>query len=707
MSTPPLAAPPGWPFAESPFHRGERAVQERLGVLEKMNVQARRGIRDFMPDQHRQFFAQLPLLIVGTIDEAGQPWASALTGQPGFVSSPHARQLDVQAAAGFADPLHGTLKAGASIGLLGIEPHTRRRNRMNGTVVRHDASGFSVGVSQSYGNCPQYIQARKPVFVGDEAERNAPRPVFRSDRLDDAMLALVANADTLFIATAFSGDAGDKSPAPEHGVDVSHRGGKPGFVRIDDAQTLTVPDFVGNFFFNTIGNLQVNPRAGLLFIDFTNGDLLYLAVETQIVWGGEEVEAFAGAERLFRFHIKTALRVANVLPLRWGPAELSPLLARTGSWSDAARRLQAEHAPKHGEREFVITRIEDESTLIRSFYLMPTDGQAVPAHKSGQFLPVRLDVPGQASPVVRTYTLSDAPNGHSYRISVKRETHGTASRWLHDEARVGTTIAARSPSGTFTLDLQSKRPLVLLSAGVGITPMIAMLNTVLVNDGRSRYPHPIHFIHGARNGRALAFGPHVRALAARYPSLSVHLRLSTPDESDRLGETHDSVGRIDLALLKQLLPLDDYDFYLCGPIDFLRSLGEALRSIGIRDERIKQEAFGSTAPAEPPSHAQPQEDAPLEGAVVEFVKSGKQAVWAREHRSLLDVAISAGVDPLYSCRSGICGTCATRLLDGEVTYRTPPTAERAADEVLICCAMPKRDVSSTDDEQRVRVVLDL
>src|SRR5205814_657638 len=155
--------------------------------------------------------------------------------------------------------------------------------------------------------------------------------VHRTHKLDDAMRAMVASADTFFIASAYTEDDADSACA--HGVDVSHRGGKPGFVRIDDARTLTVPDFMGNFLFNTIGNLLVHQQAGLLFVDFASGDVLQISADAEVIWAGEEVKTFTGAQRLLRFHITSALRIRDALPLRWGDAELSPVLETTGSWS--------------------------------------------------------------------------------------------------------------------------------------------------------------------------------------------------------------------------------------------------------------------------------------------------------------------------------------------------------------------------------------
>jgi predicted pyridoxine 5'-phosphate oxidase superfamily flavin-nucleotide-binding protein len=308
------------------WHEGELALQRLAGSRDRLAEIGPRVVRDHMPDQHREFFAQLPFLVAGSVDAQGQPWASVLAGEPGFVSSPDPRHLAVRARPLAHDPLRETLAAGMPIGLLGIEPHTRRRNRLNGQVTQLDAGGFEVEVGQSFGNCPKYIQARKPEFTGARSTAPVAR---RLSALDAASRAIIERADTFFIASAHP-QAGH-SGAPAFGVDVSHRGGKPGFVRVD-GETLTVPDFMGNAFFNTLGNLAVNPRCGLLFLDFDSGDLLHLAATAQIVHDGAELEAFQGAQRLLRLQVAAIVHAPAALPLRWGEAQLSPVLAATGAW---------------------------------------------------------------------------------------------------------------------------------------------------------------------------------------------------------------------------------------------------------------------------------------------------------------------------------------------------------------------------------------
>lgn len=318
-----------------PFHEGERAIQTLAGVRERISEVGQRVIRTFMPDQHRQFFTQLPFLMVGTLDSAGQPWTSVLAGPPGFVTSPEPELLVIRALPQANDMLAQTLVPGVLVGLLGIEPHTRRRNRMNGLVEQIDATGFSVRVVQSFGNCPQYIQAREPEFVSNGASQE--QTLHCAEELDAAAMSLIQRADTFYIASTHPAARSFDSSTPataerSQGVDVSHRGGKPGFVRVDSPSVLTVPDFPGNLFFNTLGNLVVEPRAGLLFIDFTSGDLLQVSVHCEVIWEGLELNNFRGAERLLRLTVTGMRRMSAALPLRWGPPKFSSVLAFTGAW---------------------------------------------------------------------------------------------------------------------------------------------------------------------------------------------------------------------------------------------------------------------------------------------------------------------------------------------------------------------------------------
>ena len=299
----------------STVHAGERALQQRLGVHERMAEVMGQVVRPFMPAQHIELFEKLPTLLVGGLDAQRRPWATVLSGWPSFMHAPDAQHLRVDARPLAGDPL--PLQLSMPLGLLGLEPHTRRRNRMNGTVVELDSRGFTLQVDQSFGNCPKYIQARVPRWV----QRGKPAPAqAESAQLSAAALQLVRGADTLFIASSTPQARGH---AGAEGVDVSHRGGLPGFVRVtqhDDGSTvLHIPDYRGNHFFNTQGNLLLNPQAGLLFIDHHSGDLLQLTGHTELLWQDNE-------RREIRFTVDSGVWRGGALPLQWSAPEFSPHL---------------------------------------------------------------------------------------------------------------------------------------------------------------------------------------------------------------------------------------------------------------------------------------------------------------------------------------------------------------------------------------------
>lgn len=335
------ARPAGGATETSPWHAGERSLQLRYGAAERMEKVGRRVIRDFMPDQHREFFAQLPFVVAGTVDEGGRPWATILEGPPGFAHSPDPRRLVLECRPTPSDPAGPGLRDGAAIGLLGIELATRRRNRLNGRIRGLEPDRLTVAVDQSFGNCPQYIQ-RREAANDDRRMHSANAASDHLASLDEAATALIRAADTFFVAT-YADPEGD---ATRRGIDVSHRGGRPGFVRVD-GDRLTIPDFPGNLHFNTLGNLVANPRAGLLFVDFDSGDVLQLSGRTELVFEGPEVAGFEAAERLWRLEIESIVRRKRALGLRLRLTERSKESLATGSWAlgDPGRSALGRQAP--------------------------------------------------------------------------------------------------------------------------------------------------------------------------------------------------------------------------------------------------------------------------------------------------------------------------------------------------------------------------
>jgi ferredoxin-NADP reductase/phenylpropionate dioxygenase-like ring-hydroxylating dioxygenase large terminal subunit len=354
----------------------------------------------------------------------------------------------------------------------------------------------------------------------------------------------------------------------------------------------------------------------------------------------------------------------------------------------------ASTAPESERSSFTpleVARVEPESDRITSFYLRRADGLPLDPWQPGQFLPIRVTIPGQEKPALRTYTLSTACNPDHYRLTIRRgEGSALVSQFLHANAKPGFRLEAMTPRGRFVLT-NGNRPIVLISGGVGITPMIAMAEHVVAERKRTGTIRQVCFIHGAQNGSAHAFRDHVRALAAAHEQFKVHVSYSRPGIGDTVGTTHDAVGKVSIEMLKAAVPPGDCDFYLCGPAGFMQAVYEGLTGMGVPTSRIHYESFGPATVLRHEASA-PEQVTDDVTVPVRFVRADVTAEWSREHGTLLEFAESLGLAPQFNCRSGICGTCTSRILGGAVDYLEDPVAPRGAGEVLLCCSVPRRGV---------------
>jgi predicted pyridoxine 5'-phosphate oxidase superfamily flavin-nucleotide-binding protein len=303
---------------QSPFHLDEITAQTRARV----HVSGA-GVRPFMPDQHRAFFPLLRHVFVSVPDRDGWPLATLLTGPAGFIHAPSASILRIDALPHPSDPASFGFSAGNEIGILGLDFATRRRNRANGRITSVDRGGFSVEVTQSFGNCAQYIQTRT---ISAEGRPGGSEPNVATEGLDDQARRLIGASDTFFVASRSRAEAGRSG-----GLDVSHRGGRPGFVRVE-RNTLFIPDFKGNRFFNTLGNFLGDNRAGLLFVDFEAGDLLQMTGTVSIDWDPAAVALPAGAQRFWRVAIARSWWRRGAMPFVWNFGDYAPTTLMTGVW---------------------------------------------------------------------------------------------------------------------------------------------------------------------------------------------------------------------------------------------------------------------------------------------------------------------------------------------------------------------------------------
>lgn len=358
-----------------------------------------------------------------------------------------------------------------------------------------------------------------------------------------------------------------------------------------------------------------------------------------------------------------------------------------------------------GFRTFRVDRkaIEDSAQSVCSFFLVPEDGQPLPPFQPGQFLTFRLDIPaaeGNTEQIVRCYSLSDAPRHDCYRISVKRVptpegSHvppGRSSSYFHDRVAVGSLLQVRAPGGHFHIS-RSDDPVVLICGGIGITPMLSMLNWCLAEQP----DREIWLFYGVRNGRELVMRTHLETLAAEHPNFHLRLCFSAPLPEDMTGQNHLHNGRIDVNLLRLQLPLKSYHFYICGPTSMLESLVPALDDWGVPDAHIHFEAFGPASikrkQSAVTSVAAPQTETADTGIVVTFAQSGKQLPWRAAAGSLLEFAESNGITVNSGCRAGSCGSCQTTIRTGEVAYLQPPEYDPEPGACLLCVSTPKTSVT--------------
>lgn len=344
-----------------------------------------------------------------------------------------------------------------------------------------------------------------------------------------------------------------------------------------------------------------------------------------------------------------------------------------------------------GWRVFEVAERVDEAGNICSLYLQPHDRKPLPPFKPGQYLTFQFRVPGSDKPVVRCYSLSDAPDSTRYRVSIKRVLpSGLVSNFVHDQVRGGALVDARAPSGHFFLDLDARGPVVLLAGGVGITPLLAMVNA-LVKQGARR---ETWLFYGMRQPDEALQRPHLEALAREHDWLKIHLCFSDYQPVQGNGPLQEHRARVGVDLLKQVLPASNYNFYICGPPPMMQSLTEGLAAWGVPENHVHFEAFGPasvkrTAPAAALGTAT---DAAEPATSVTFQRSNKTAHWTPAAGSLLDLAEQQGISIDSGCRAGNCGTCLVAIRSGEVSYITSPGYPTDPGTCLACVAKPKGTV---------------
>jgi ferredoxin-NADP reductase len=421
---------------------------------------------------------------------------------------------------------------------------------------------------------------------------------------------------------------------------------------------------------------------------------------TQVASGPErmsvsEIDALLYRPGHPRDQLERALRIP-MLSVGWRRS-LEALLTqeRDGGTTTGNAGLNAAAGPPpawHGFRPLRVSRKVRESGNVISLLLEPMDGQPVATALPGQFVVLRLE-PASAPALMRSYSLSGEPGALYYRVSVKRETHGAAGAFIDDQLQIGDIVQASAARGNFTLR-PGDTPVVLLSAGIGVTPVLAMLHA-LAADASTR---EVWWLHGTRNGREHPFAEETRGLLSSLPHRHSYVCYSSPDSEDRPNVDFDAAGHLNMEALQELDLPRNGDFYICGPSTFMSDLTAGLAALGIAPSQIHTELFGAGPSITPGIAASPRRQPHLptgsvgSGPMVSFARSGLDVRWGPSFQSLLELAEACDVPVRFACRTGVCHTCESGLVAGTVGYRPDPVDEPAEGNVLICCAQPSGDV---------------
>jgi ferredoxin-NADP reductase/MOSC domain-containing protein YiiM/ferredoxin len=455
-----------------------------------------------------------------------------------------------------------------------------------------------------------------------------------------------------------------------------------------------------------VGIRMNDPRIPALLVSHRRPGFYCRVLEEGEVQAGDEIlKVASGPEQMTvaevdallylpghpRQKLLRALRIPALSP-GW-QASFRALLEGEAASGNAGLTAASPPPVWQGFRTLTVTGIDRESDSVLSVRLSDPEGVPLPDARPGQYLTLRIQPDDKHSSVLRNYSLCGPPDAGGYRIGVKHEPDGAASGYLHTRLRVGDQLQVAAPRGTFILDA-SQAPALLISAGIGATPVLAMLHAL----AREHSEREIWWLHGARSSRDHSFAAEARALLASLPNVRTHICYSRPGSTDLEGRDFDSAGRLSATLLAELDPPRDAEAYLCGPTPFMEEISAALAAAGLDVSRIHTEPFGpapgqtpgiASAPARTP-HPPPGE--PGDGPTIEFARSDLAIRWSGDYTSLLELAEACDLPVRWSCRTGVCHTCETTVISGEVDYSPDPVEPPADGSALICCAQPHDNV---------------
>lgn len=628
---------------QSIFHQGELTVQalaneadiaQRNGVVISKHI-----IKGALP-----FIAQQFMAVISSIDENNHIWTSVLFGEPGFIQAPDDQHIVLnsqQIIQQPTDPLWQNIKHNTQVGVLIIELNTRRRLRVNGNITQVDKELFEITVAQAYPNCPKYIQRRQPTLSKDLLAQNTSSSKLGQE-LTTEQIELISQSDSFFVGSGVT----------NHHNDASYRGGQPGFIKINGHNQLVIPDYQGNSMFNTLGNIELHPYAGLTFIDFTHNKLLQLTGTAKILWHqDDEHNHTGGTKRYWQFNITNWQETQLAVNLNWTFFDYSPHNPKSQKNTDLS----------YTGLSLVVNDIQQKSDKVKVFRLSAKDNRALPAFEAGSHLPININL-SEKNTVLRHYSIiSSNQNKDFYDIAVQQEEQGRGgSNYLHKQLKIGDVLHTKQPVNAFSLSSTGKHH-ILIAGGIGITPILSMLRQLSENN------ESVELHYSVKTKEDLIFKAEILHLAG----INAHFYYSQEQKPNKIN-------------LKTLLSAqhNSSHVYVCGPVSLITAIKDQARQNDWPTHHIHYESFGGSQQAS--NHA----------IEVTLKKSG-QVITVDPKETILDSLIAADVQIPYECKRGECGMCSTEYSEGTVDHQDVYLTKAEKQHNLCVCVSRAKSKSIT------------
>lgn len=592
----------------SPFHEGELSVQTKLDVSDTARSNGV-VITNRIPGAALNFISQQSMVILGSTDINTRIWSSVIFGPTGFIEAldPFIVKIDFsETSISITDPFWSNIQSNTQLGMIVIELGSRRRLRINGQIEKISENIYHINIDQAYPNCPQYIQRRHILHAKKETIENNT-PDICGCNLNKNQNDIISNADTFFVSSAH----------PDHGNDVSHRGGKPGFVKIISANQLRIPDYPGNSMFNTLGNFEINPNAGLVFIDFTNKKILQLTGKAKVLWFIENTDTeTAGTLRYWKFDIESWRESKISFDIEWEYLDASP---HNPEISNEQEKLQ-----------LTVDEIIQQSDKVKSFILK--SDITLPEFEAGSHLEITLD---NNNSLIKHYSILSNPNDLShYEIAVleQTESHG-GSYTMHRDIKQGDILNCSAPRNEFPVYKKAEHS-ILIAGGIGLTPILSMIED-LASRQRS---YEVHYT--ARTESDLIYIDRIKSIAGDKATF-----YTSSENNARLN--------LDTLLNK---PEQSTHVYVCGPVRLINAVREISENYKWNDMNIHFESFGVSSNN-------------VDSSIEVTLKRSDIKLTVPADKSILDHLLDNNINIAHQCKRGECGLCVTTVLEGTPEHK--------------------------------------